>query len=487
MITGREKEQKKLRALYESGRAEFVAVYGRRRVGKTYLIDEVFNSDITFRHAGLSPIGVDADNDPPKGHMKDQLRHFHQSLMLQGMEKCDPPESWLDAFYMLERFLMERDDKKSRLLIFLDEIQWMDTPKAGFMTGLEAFWNSWACYRHNVMLVVCGSSTSWILNKLINNHGGLYGRLTCEIELQPFNLYECEQFFASKGMSLSRYDIAQTYMMLGGIPYYLNYFNKALSVSQNIQAMLFDRGAPLKNEFDRLFSSLFTNPDVMKAIVVALNSKNRGLTRKELLNKTGIMDSGAFSKQLKALEAGAFIIKYDSYGNGKRNSLYKVSDPFCIFYLRFVSGSSSKAKKEWLNAAGSQSVVVWSGLAFENLCFNHIPQIKAALGISGVSTDESLWSKRGTEEEEGAQIDLIIERKDNVINMCEVKFYSDEFTVNKECHFALVRREQLLRGIVPKKASIHNTLITTFGLKPTEYFGDFTNTITLDDLFQPNA
>ena len=484
MITGREKEQKKLRELYESGQAEFVAVYGRRRVGKTYLIDETFNSEITFRHAGLSPISVETENVSGKRHMKEQLRHFHQSLMMQGMEKSASPESWLDAFYMLERFLMERDDKGVRLLIFLDEIQWMDTPKSGFMTGLEAFWNSWACYRHNVMLVVCGSSASWIMDKLVNNHGGLYGRLTCEIELQPFNLHECEQFFISKGLSLSRYDIAQTYMMVGGIPYYLGYFDKALSVSQNIQALFFDKGAPLKNEFDRLFSSLFTNPDVMKAIVVALNSKKRGLTRKELLDRTGITDSGLLSKQLKALESGAFIIKYDSYGNGKRNSFYKVSDPFCIFCLRFVSDGSSGKKKEWPGAAGSQSVTIWNGLAFENLCFNHIDQIKAALGISGVNTDASLWSKKGTDEEEGAQIDLIIERKDNVVNMCEAKFYSDEFIADKDCHFALVRRERLLREIIPKKASIHNTLITTFGLKNVEYYGDFVSTITLDDLFQ---
>ena len=483
MLTGREKEQNKLRDLYESGSAEFVAVYGRIRVGKTYLIDEVFNNKITFRHAGLSPIGTDMVN--ASNNMKEQLRHFHQSLMLQGMEAGTPPKSWLDAFYMLERFLMERDDKEGRLLIFLDEIQWMDTPKSGFMMGLEAFWNSWACHRHNIMLVVCGSSTSWIMDKLVNNHGGLYGRLTCEIELLPFNLYECEQFFLSKGLSLSRYDIAQTYMILGGIPYYLNYFEKSLSVSQNIQALFFDRGAPLKNEFDRLFSSLFTNPEAMKAIVVALNTKKRGLTRKELLDKIGGTDSGLFSKQLKALESGAFIIKYDSYGNGKRNSFYKVSDPFCIFYLRFVSDSSSRTRKEWPGAAASQSVVVWNGLAFENLCFNHIKQIKAALGISGVSTDESLWSKKGTDEEEGTQIDLIIERKDNVVNMCEAKFYSDEFVADKECHFALVKRERLLREIVPKKVSIHNTLITTFGLKHVEYFGDFVNTITLDDLFRP--
>ena len=484
MIIGREKEQKKLRDLYDSGQAEFVAIYGRIRVGKTFLIDEVFSRNITFRHAGLSPVSDDGDDTSRPIHMKEQLGHFHQSLMAQGMKECASPKSWLEAFYMLEHFLMNVENAQGRILVFLDEIQWMGTPKSGFIRGLEAFWNGWACHRHNVMLVVCGSSTSWILDKLINNHGGLYGRLTWEIELHPFSLYECEQFLVSKGLSLSRYDIAQVYMMVGGIPYYLNYFDKSLSVHQNIQAIFFDRGAPLRDEFDRLFSSLFTNPEVMKSIVIALNSKNRGLTRKELLNKTGITDSGSFSRQLKALENGEFIIKYDSYGNGKRDSFYKLADPFCIFYLRFVSDSSSRKKKEWLNIADSQAVVSWMGLAFENLCFNHIKQIKHALGISGVSTDESLWSKKGTDDAEGAQIDLIIERKDNVINMCEIKFYSDEFTANKECHFALVRRERLLREIIPKKASIHNTLITTFGLSRVEYFGDFVSTITLEELFQ---
>lgn len=484
-MIGREKEQKKLRDLYESGESEFVAVYGRRRVGKTYLIDETFRGRITFRHAGLSPVSTDADDAAGNRHMKEQLNHFYQSLLMAGMAERKPPASWLEAFYMLEQFLVEKDDREGRLLIFLDEIQWMDTPKAGFMTGLEAFWNNFACCRHNIMLVVCGSSTSWILDKLVNNHGGLYGRLTYQIDLQPFSLYECEQYFLSKGFSLSRYDIVQAYMTVGGIPYYLNYFEKDQSVSQNIQAIFFDRTAPLRDEFDRLFFSLFTNPEVMKSLVTALASKNRGLTRTELLAKTGITDGGLFSRQLKALESGAFIIKYDSFGNGKKDSFYKLSDPFCIFYLRFVNDASTRKKKEWISISDTQEIVSWNGLAFENLCFNHIQQIKAALGISGVSTEESLWSKKGTDDTEGAQIDLIISRKDNVVNMCEMKFYSDEFTADKECHLALARRERLLREILPKKVSIHNTLITTFGLRRAEYFGDFMNTITLDELFMP--
>ena len=483
MIIGRQKEQQKLKEMYESGQAEFIAVYGRRRVGKTFLVDETLSNKITFRHAGLSSAALDNRDTSQKKHMKDQLEHFYRSLLSQGMSECRQPSSWLEAFYILEKFLLDNSNEDERILVFLDEIQWLDTPRSGFMTGLEAFWNGWACHRHNIMVIVCGSSTSWILDKLINNHGGLYGRLTYQMEIQPFDLSECEQFFISKGFALSRYDIVLAYMTVGGIPYYLNYFNRALSIPQNIQALFFDRNAPLKDEFDRLFSSLFTNPDVMKSIVIALNSKNRGLTRNELLKKTGITDSGIFSKQLKALESGAFIIKYDSFGNGKRESFYKLSDPFCIFYLKFVGNSTIK-NPNWINISDSQAVITWRGLSFENVCFNHVRQIKFALGISGVSTNESLWSKKGTNDSEGAQIDLIIERKDNIVNMCEIKFYGDEFVADKECHFSLIRKERLLREILPKKVSIHNTLITTFGLRHIEYFSDFVNTITLDDLFR---
>ena len=484
MIIGREKEVRVLNELYDRESAELVAVYGRRRVGKTYLIDEVFSGRITFRHAGLSPVEhMNGNSETQRVHLKDQLVYFYNSLLMQGMKKSNPPESWLEAFFLLESFLLEKEKDSGRLLVFLDEIQWLDTPKSGFMTGFEAFWNGWACHRHNVMVVVCGSSSSWILDKLINNHGGLYGRVTYQINLQPFTLYECEKFFEAKGIVMSRYDITRAYMTVGGIPYYLNYFNRDLSLSQNIQSLFFDAGAPLKEEFGRLFASLFKNAEVMKTIVRALNSKNRGLSRAELLQKARLTDSGEVSSYLDALITGNFIMKYDSFGNGKRESFYKLIDPFCIFHLRFVEENSGKKNVDWVSISDTQAVTIWSGIAFENVCFNHIRQIKNSLGISGVSTSESLWSKRGTEETEGTQIDLIIERKDNIVNMCEIKFYSDLFTVTKDYHFVLERRRSLLSEKVSKKVAVHNTLITTFGLKRAEYFSDIISTITLDDLF----
>ncbi|MBO4391238.1 MAG: ATP-binding protein [Lachnospiraceae bacterium] len=482
MIVGRDREIKKLNELYNSGAAELVALYGRRRVGKTFLIDETFEGRICFRHSGLSPIDADAQTNE-KSRIKAQLRHFHRSLVSFGLKSEKEPQSWQDAFYMLEDLLIEKYDDNSRILVFIDEIQWLDTPKASFMTGFEAFWNGWACHKKNVMVIVCGSSSSWILDKIINNHGGLYGRVTYEMKLRPFSLGECERFFESMGIEMSRYDVVQAYMMVGGIPYYLKYFERGLSLPQNIDAIFFSQTAHLRDEFNRMFSSLFNNADTMKKLVRTIGSKHRGLTRAEITEALGISDSGVLSKQLNALIAGDFVIKYASFGDSKRNEHYKLVDPFCIFYLNFIDGGRKGAKVNWINIEDSQKVTTWKGYAFENLCWNHVDQIRNALQIGGVSTVESLWSKRGDETAKGTQIDLIIERKDNVVNLCEIKFYSDEFEVDKDYHLILERRKKMLREMLPKKATIHITLITTYGLKKKGYFGDFVQVVTIDQLF----
>lgn len=483
MLIGREKEIKELNELYHSEDAELIALYGRRRVGKTYLIDEVFRDRLNFRHAGLSPI--DSEKENVKAHlMKDQLTHFFRSLTMQGYIGKKTPESWLEAFYMLEDLLMEKYKDNERIVVFLDEMQWLDTPKAKFMTGFEAFWNGWACHRKNIMVIVCGSSSSWILTNIINNHGGLYGRVTFEIKLKPFTLRECEQFLTSKEIRMSRYDVIQAYMMVGGIPYYLRYFNKRLSLAQNINEIFFADEAPLKDEFNRMFASLFKNAEPIKQIIKAIASKHKGITRKELSEITGVTDSGEVSRQLNALIAGDFIIKYKSFGDNKRDEIYKLVDPFSYFYLTFLDKSSDNRNIDWINIEDSSRVLSWKGYAFENVCWNHIPQIKMALQIGGVSTTEALWSKRGDENTRVTQIDLIIVRKDNVVHMCEIKFYNDEFEVDKEYHLILERRKKMLREHISKRATIHNTLITTYGLRKTNYFGDFVHVLTIDQLFE---
>lgn len=478
VLIGRKQEQRELLDLYKSNRAEFVAVYGRRRVGKTFLVDETLGSHITIRHAGLSPI----DDNGKRNMLKDQLKHFYHSLLSQGMKKSKCPSSWLEAFFMLEMHLQSLDNG-SRQVVFLDELPWMDTPRSGFVTALEGFWNGWACHRHHFMLVVCGSATSWILDNLINNHGGLYGRVTYEMKLSPFTLKECEEFFQSRNIKLSRYDIVQSYMMLGGIPYYLSYFQKGLSLAQNIDRLFFANNAKLREEYDRLFSAVFTNPEDMKRIVELLSTKHAGFTRQEILQKTGIDDSGSATKMLKALEVSDFILKYVPFGTGKRNETYKLTDPFCLFHLHWVVGQDKMNPDFWMISQQSQSVTSWRGIAFEEVCLAHIQQIKAALGISGVNSTQSAWALRGDDEKEGTQIDLLISRKDNVVNMCEMKFCGDDFKVTKAYERKLAHRQIVLSEMVSHRTVIHPVLITTYGLTYNEYSGSFLHTIIMDNLF----
>jgi len=479
-MIGRMKETTELNDLYDSGNSELVAVYGRRRVGKTYLVDETFKDRITFRHAGLSQ--AEMDDNLFGRPIRLQLQAFYYSLLQQGMKKSHCPGDWLEAFFMLEMHLQELDDG-SRQLVFLDELPWMDTPKSGFITAFESFWNSWGCHRSNLMVIVCGSANSWILDKLINNHGGLYGRVTYEIKLEPFSLKENEDFLKYKNVKLSRYDVTQSYMIVGGIPYYLNYFQRGKSLSQNIDELFFSKRAKLRYEFDRLFASVFRNPEEMKRIIKVLNTRSAGFTKKEISEKTGFPYGGHLTEALNALIVSDFIIKYVPFGFSKREEHYKLTDPFCLFYLRFVDSHTELSNDFWQQNVMSGSVSAWRGYAFENVCFQHIEQIKKKLGISGVSTQQSAWSKR-EDDADGTQIDMIISRQDNIVNMCEIKYCSTEFEVDKDYDRKLRERQVLLSAKIPKKAIVHNTLITTFGLKYNKYSGIIDNVITMDDLYE---
>lgn len=474
-IIGRKKEIEELESLYNSDESQLVAVYGRRRVGKTFLVDEALKGKITFRHAGLSPV----DENGKKNLLKDQLKHFYNSLRLQGVPKSKCPTSWLDAFFMLEQHLQEIDNG-ARQVVFLDELPWMDTPKSGFMTAFEGFWNGWGCHRDNLMVVVCGSANSWILDNLINNHGGLYGRTKCSIKVKPFTFKESEEFFKAKDILLSQYDILQTHMVLGGIPYYLGYFKKGYSFAQNIDRLFWNDEAKLKDEFDKLFASVFSNPEEMKRIILVLCKRRKGYTRQELAEKLGVDADGAFSRLLKALIASDFIQKYRPFGE-KSADFYKLVDPFCMFYGKFVKENESQDPYFWSSNQFSQSVVSWRGFAFEDFCFRQSDAIKRALGISGVSTEISAWTMQG-DVADGSQADMLIKRKDNIVNLCEMKFYSEEFSVDKNEYRKMLKRIADLKEKLPKKFVVHPTLVTTFGLKYNEYSGIFQRVVILEDL-----
>lgn len=479
MIIGRKREIAELLEQYEQNRARLVAVYGRRRVGKTFLIDEALKGKITFRHAGLSPV----DSQGKANNMKKQLKNFHLSLKRQGLKEGTCPTSWLDAFFLLERHLESQDDG-SRQVVFFDEFPWMDTPRAGFLTAFESFWNGWACHRDNLMVIVCGSASSWIQDKLINNHGGLYGRLSHEIKLSPFTLQETEEFFKSKGIVISRYDIVQSYMILGGIPYYLDYFLKEYSFGQNIDRLFFGENPKLHDEFDRLFASIFSNPEEMKKIIRVLAQNRGGYTRSVIAQKAKIPESGYFSKSLEALIASDFIEKYIPFGAGRKDAHYRLIDPFCRFHLQFIAGDTLSDPYFWTNNVASPRLNTWRGFAFEDVCLRHIDAIKRALGIGGVISEQASWSIPADGNQEGSQLDLIIKRKDNVVNLCEMKFYSEEFAVTSAYRAQIAHRINLLVEQFPPKYVVHSTLVTTYGLRKNEYQDAFQQCITMDDLFR---
>ncbi|MGM9847877.1 MAG: ATP-binding protein [Muribaculaceae bacterium] len=475
-IIGRQKEIAELKRHLNSGRAEFIAVYGRRRVGKTFLINEIFRDNMAFHHTGLSPY-----DRTRKVSLKDQLENFYFSLIRNGMEGGQCPKTWMEAFFMLEQ-LLENKDNGTRQVVFIDELPWMDTARSGFMTALEAFWNGWGNTQHQLCFVVCGSGTSWMLDNLINNKGGLYGRLTGELKLSPFTLKECEDFYLSRGIKMSRYNVAQAYMIMGGIPFYMNYFNPSLSLAQNIDELFFCKRAKLGDEFTRLFNSIFDNAEACMSIVNALGKRHKGLTRSEIANATGLNPNGDFSKLLKALICSDFIIKYIPFASKKREEYYKLIDPFCLFWLHFKQNKKITETDYWQHHLKESEIASWRGLAFEDVCLQHIMQIKQTLQIGGVSSEESSYVITGDGENYGAQIDLIINRADDVINLCEIKFTKQAFTLTKKYEEILEHRKNEIENLYPNK-TVHLTLIATSASEECKNSGVFQSIVTLDNLF----
>ena len=475
-IIGRIQEISELQRLYEARTPELVAVYGRRRIGKTFLIREFFKNKFAFYHTGVSPLEITG-----KDLQKRQLEEFYITLREYGLRDAICPSSWPEAFRLL-RQLLEKKSSNKRQVVFLDELPWMDTPRSGFITAFEHFWNGWASSQPNIMLIVCGSATSWMKDKLLNNKGGLYGRVTYNMKLSPFSLKECEMFFKHKGIELDRYDIVQSYMAVGGIPYYMNYFRKGLSLAQNIDSLFFAKNAPLSNEYNRLFASLFGDNSDSKSIVKLLATRRFGFTRKEITQKAGLSSGGTLTKSLAALVNSDFIIPYTPLG-AKRETYYKLIDNFCLFYLNFIGKKTVSDESFWQNTVMSPAIASWQGFAFEEVCFSHISQIKSALGIAGVQADISSLIIKKDGKKAGSQIDLLIDRADRVINLCEIKFSNKEFVIDKSYEEKLRQRTEIIRELTKNKKNIHLTFVTTFGLKSNAYSNRVQKSLIMNDLF----
>ncbi len=468
-MIGRTKEQTTLLSAEKSPRSEFVAVYGRRRIGKTFLVRETFDGRFSFSHSGVENVG-----------MAEQLRAFKSSLRECGWNGATRIKDWFDAFDALKDVV--KSSKAAKKILFIDELPWMDTPKSKFVPALEFFWNGWASARKDILLVVCGSATSWIISRLLKSRGGLHDRVTDQIWLRPFTLAECREYAGELGLQMSDMDLAEAYMALGGVPYYWSFLKPGLSLAQNMDALFFASDAKLRLEFSQLYASLFKHPEPYIKIVNALGAKQVGLTREELAADCAFDESGKLTRYLEELEQCGFIRRYQPFGARKKGFVSQLIDNFTLFHFRFMRNNAKRDPRFWTSSYTSPLHRTWAGLAFERLCLQHTDNLKRALGISGVVSGVCAW-RSPTGEGAGTQIDLLIDRDDRVINLCEMKFCEGLFAVDREYDEKLRARREAFRLQTGTRKAIHLTLVTTNGLAETKYRGVFQSVVTLADLF----
>ncbi len=459
-IRGRHQPRELLQKLLKSKNAELLAVHGRRRIGKTYLIKHFFEEEMVFQLTGM--------HEAP---LKEQLKNFGFALaQAQGSSQINtPPESWQDAFQILINYL-KTFPKTRKIVVFFDELPWLASKRSRFLPALDHFWNSWAANQRHLIVVICGSAAAWMIKKVIHDRGGLHNRVTRTIRLLPFSLGETAEFLAEeRGVNLDNRQLIQIYMTMGGVPLYLREIEPGLSAAQNVESICFTRNGLLWDEFNKLYHSLFSPSGHHIAIVEALAKKRSGLTRLDLIEALGVSDNGFFSDTLEELEESGFLMRSHPFGKVKKDALYFLADEYSMFYLTWIRKRRGIPLKpgDWLTMQTGQSWKSWTGFAFETLCLKHIPQLKKALGISGVRTEEASWLYRPKPKdgEKGAQIDLLVDRQDNCINLCEMKFYDGPFTVSKAYAEELRRKQRVFREVTKSRKTLFPTLVTVEGVK----------------------
>lgn len=472
-IIGREDELEIFQNAMSDAVSHFFAVYGRRRVGKTFLIREFFKKEMCFEMTGLHD-----DN------LERQLHNFSAALhaRLDKQKKTVTPKNWLAAFMQLIQHLEKHKSQKKKV-VFIDELPWLCTHKSGFLSGLEFFWNSWASQRNDIVLLVCGSAASWMIQNVVRNKGGLYNRITKQIRLLPFTLCETEAFLKSLGVVLNRYQIIQLFMATGGIPHYLKEAKRGQSATQIIDTICFKKNGLLYDEFNSLYLSLYDEAAGHLAIIRALAKRRQGITRAALLKEIGLSDGGSITRILDELDESGFIDMYYPFGKKNREKLIRITDLFSVFYLQFMEKSKATGTGSWQTISMTPAYKAWSGFAFESICMMHLPQIKKALGIAGVYTETASWISN-KKAAQGAQIDLLIDRKDFVINVCEMKFAQQVFVINKKYAGELQQKINAFRTASKTRKAIALVMISTFGIEKNQYsIGLVENDVTMDALF----
>ncbi|MDR3296527.1 MAG: AAA family ATPase [Clostridiales Family XIII bacterium] len=469
-LIGRRSETEELASCLTSNKPEFVAIYGRRRVGKTFLVRETFRERFAFYLTGSA-----------KADTKTQLENFAAALREHGGNEQAVPGDWFEAFRMLKEYLAGSTGAGKKI-IFLDEMPWLDTHKSRFVSALEYFWNSWASDRQDILLVVCGSAASWMVSKVFRDRGGLHNRVTRRIRLEPFTLAECEAYYASKGIVMNRREQLESYMIFGGIPFYLSLLDKRFGLAQNVGRLCFSGNGILRDEFFSLYDSLFLHSEKHIAIVETLSRKNKGLARQEIVRIAGIANGGGLTRVLHELEQSGFIRSYKPFSRKERGTLYQLVDFFTLFYFNFIRKSPPDDADYWLKHLAGGGHNAWAGNSFEQVCQYHLRQILRKLGISGIIVYASSW--RSEKSDPGAQIDLVLDRGDNVVNLCEMKYASEEYVITKSDDKNLRNKRAAFLAETKTRKAVHLTMVTTYGVVRNEYAGNIQSEITAEDLFR---
>lgn len=471
-IIGRKPQIDELTQCLDSSKPELVAITGRRRVGKTYLIRQTYEGQIDFEITGLY-----------QGNKAQQLQNFtitYNQYFQRSMDSV--PKNWMQAFQILAKGL-DLLQLEKKLILFFDELPWLSTKRSDFLTGFSWFWNSWAS-KKNVIVVICGSATSWMIDKVINDRGNLHNRVTRLIQLQPFTLYETELFLESKKVKLNRYQIIQLYMVMGGIPMYLEQVESGLSAVQNIDRICFGHDGYLRNEYERLLSSLFNKYENHEEIIRALSKKKLGLSRSEIIKDTSLTNGGLLTNVLKELDQSGFITIYAGYGKSKREKIYRLTDLYTLFYLQFLSLLNQSDEVQFTNLSELPAWRSWSGYAFENVCLNHITQIRKALSIEGIYSKTSTFYSKPKDGLSGTQIDLLIDRNDQNINICEIKFSTTDYALSKKDVDTIENKKNVFAYHSKSKKNLFVTLITNqSAIKNQHYINHIDQEVSGDDLF----
>lgn len=466
MISGRKKEIVSLNKLYESNNAEFLAIYGRRRIGKTFLIKEIFkNKDFYFEITGQN-----------KAKKSEQLRAFFLEFksLFSDAEYKKPPKDWFEAFEWLKA-LLEKRNNNTKAVIFLDELPWLASSKSSFLEALDYFWNRHFS-RLNVLLIICGSAASWMIKKVINDKGGLHGRLSAIMPLKAFTIEETERFLLDKNIYLKRKQIIELYLSIGGVAKYLTQVSSGKSPSQVINSICFSNQGMLFAEFTKLYASLFSNPEKHIALVKVLAKKKTGLLESDLLKEAKISQGGSSTEILNELEESGFIMRIPALGKKTKEHLFRLLDEYSLFYLTWIEPIKGNLFQEfdsnyWNKMHKKPLWYNWAGFAFENVCLKHTNKIKEALGISGVITHEGhfFYKPKTVANDKGTQIDLVIDRADDCINICEIKFCDDVFEISESYAEILEQKKQVFQKVTQTRKTIFLTLITPFGIKENKH------------------